>query len=377
MKKKDILFGAFLLCLPLLFSLNASLKAEEVYGLRNEGPQTEESEGRIILLPSGHRINPWVHLPEGWIISDDGSVISEEGIVIKKDGTIENPLGTYPEGYVVGEDGSIRTPEGFVIGKKKKEGEKEEKPLPEGAKVLQDGTIVLKDGTKITPKGEIVKKEEKILVPKSSSAEVPVDEDVGPLWSMLPLTPVKEKEEKAVKENAKKGEKKQAEKGKEEKKGKGEKEPKKMEKPGKEKEQARTPRIGEKLHIPPEAVKTGNLDFLEGCWQGTRPEYYSKRTVYECFCFGKNGRNGKRKVIDPQGGRRCLGSTHASLNSGGVLSVSSQGAVCSDGQKWGSAEMTCRGKGQNTPCSWYFKDAQGGRQSYSIPFVRVQSCGRR
>ncbi len=39
--------------------------------------------------------------------------------------------------------------------------------------------------------------------------------------------------------------------------------------------------------------------------------------------------------------------------------------------------MTCRGKGQKTPCSWVFKDANGGRQAYEIPFVRVQACGRR
>ena len=141
----------------------------------------------------------------------------------------------------------------------------------------------------------------------------------------------------------------------------------------------KTPRAkpGEELKIPPEAVKTGNLDFLEGCWQGTRPEYYSKRTIRECFCFGEHGGNGKRRVIDPKGGRECIGATKARLDGSGVLHVTSEGASCSDGERWGSAQMTCRGNGQKTPCSWIFTDANGGRQAYEIPFVRVESCGRR
>ena len=136
------------------------------------------------------------------------------------------------------------------------------------------------------------------------------------------------------------------------------------------------PKIGEPLRIPPEAVKTGNLDFLEGCWQGTRPEYYSKRTVEECFCFGPGGQTGKRRIIDPAGGRSCIGATRANLNKNGVLSVTSQKGYCDDGVNWGQAEMLCHGEGQSTPCSWVFRDAQGGRQTYRIPFVRVHACGR-
>ena len=136
------------------------------------------------------------------------------------------------------------------------------------------------------------------------------------------------------------------------------------------------PKIGEPLRIPPEAVKTGNLDFLEGCWQGTRPEYYSKRTVEECFCFGAGGQTGKRRIIDPAGGRSCIGATRANLNKNGVLSVTSQKGYCDDGVNWGQAEMLCHGEGQSTPCSWVFRDAQGGRQAYRIPFVRVRACGR-
>lgn len=153
-------------------------------------------------------------------------------------------------------------------------------------------------------------------------------------------------------------------------------EQKKAEAPKKPAQQAKKPAVGEEMRIPQDAAKTGDLAFLEGCWQGTRPEYYSKRTIKECFCFGAGGRSGKRRVIDPIGKRMCIGSTRASLSKDGVLSVSSSGAACNDGERWGQAEMVCKNSGPRTPCSWVFRDAQNGRQSYQIPFVRVESCGR-
>lgn len=134
--------------------------------------------------------------------------------------------------------------------------------------------------------------------------------------------------------------------------------------------------VGQEMRIPPEAAKTGNLDFLEGCWQGTRPEYFSKRIIRECFCFGANGKNGKRKVFDPQYAGMCIGATRARLSKSGVLSVTSSGAACTNGERWGQAEMECRNSGPRTPCSWLFRDARNGRQAYEIPFVRVESCER-
>lgn len=132
---------------------------------------------------------------------------------------------------------------------------------------------------------------------------------------------------------------------------------------------------GDPLRIPQEAVQNGDLSFLEGCWQGTRPEYFSKRIIKECFCFGSSGKSGKRRIFDGAQ-RRCIGATKAKLSGNGVLSVASSGAACNDGERWGGAEMVCRNSGPRTPCSWIFTDANNGRQAYEIPFVRVQSCGR-
>lgn len=201
---------------------------------------------------------------------------------------------------------------------------------------------------------------------------------------LLPMTPAPE-QRKAEKTPAREEpkptpaptpEEKKAAPAKEAKPGKAPAKTPKPKEPAKPKAATKKPAVGEELRIPPEAVSTGNLDFLEGCWQGTRPEYYSKRIIKECFCFGANGGAGKRRVIDSLGGRMCIGSSKAKLSKDGVLSVTSSGAACTDGERWGQAEMVCRGTGQRAPCTWVFKDAQGGRQSYEIPFVRVESCGR-
>lgn len=134
---------------------------------------------------------------------------------------------------------------------------------------------------------------------------------------------------------------------------------------------------GQPLRIPESAIPTGNLSFLEGCWQGTRPEYYSKRTIKECFCFDSQGKAGKRRIYDiTYSNRQCISAARAKLSSNGVLRVTSDAAVCNDGEEWGSAEMQCQNSGPQTPCSWIFPMAGHGHQAYVIPFVRVESCGR-
>ncbi len=405
-----------------------------LYNLKNASPEQETvPDNPLIIFQDGRRVDPFVVVPEGWVRSSDGSLLTDEGLILHRNGTIEYPFGKLPEGYVRRSDGTIVTPEGVVIAPKESVLHREARQKkvldpkasvlakypkgtviepngtvklpdgtviqPDGTRRLADGTRILRDGTRILPDGtRILPDGKRVAAPATrpgvakpvtttpAKEEAVRVEEHPTLWSMLPLSDVgekkseaeqkqKEKAKEKPKENAKE---KQKENVKEKQKEKpvaqapGRKQEEKPEKPKK-----RPPRIGEELSIPKEAVKTGNLDFLEGCWQGTRPEYFSKRTIYECFCFGKNGGRGKRRVIDPEGHRRCVGGSSARLGSNGVLMVSSQGAVCSDGERWGQAEMTCRGKGQHTPCSWVFRDANSGQQAYEIPFVRVQSCGRR
>ena len=130
------------------------------------------------------------------------------------------------------------------------------------------------------------------------------------------------------------------------------------------------PKKGQPLQIPESAKKTGDLSFLEGCWVGTRPEYYTKRIVTERFCFDAKG-VGKRFISDPSYAGECVGATRALLNKNGVLHMQSEQMYCSAiDERWGASEMICRGEGEQTPCSWEFKDAGGAKQSYKIRFVR-------
>jgi hypothetical protein len=133
-------------------------------------------------------------------------------------------------------------------------------------------------------------------------------------------------------------------------------------------EQAK-PKPGDPLRIPPDAAKTGDLSFLEGCWRGTRPEYNSKRIINERFCFDKNG-SGKRTIEDPRYAGTCTGATKGSFDAQGKLIVTSEQGYCTGGAVWGPAYMVCQGEGSSTPCYWRFPGAGGASQSYKIPFVR-------
>lgn len=403
-----------------LFFQTAFAASDTIINIRPE-PQVEEySPGTIILLPDGKRtiIDEAMHggkwkTEEGLIIDRNGVFedIDQKAVIINPSresylarGTkIELPDGRTAIIEEILTNGDLKTDLGVIL---KPDGTVREDVKPSTAMPKNpvptpkaENSIPKQPGNN-TEKNEVVKivpeaqKKADNLPGKKSEVIKPKAEADLTLAQMLPLTKVPQGEQqKAVKEKTpgkrEVPEPKQKESHKEvpvkekhkaapedEKRKSKPHQPEKQEKkPGQEKKEHKTP-VGQELKIPPEAVKTGNLDFLEGCWQGTRPEYYSKRTIKECFCFGANGSNGKRRVIDPLGKRKCIGATRAHLSPNGVLSVTSEGAYCSDGERWGQAEMVCRNSGPRTPCSWVFRDANNGSQSYQIPFIRVESCGR-
>lgn len=298
--------------------------AEETLVNIAPGPVTGLQPGMLILLPDGRRAAIQESLPDGNYSTNLGVVITPSGVIV--DGPLKGEQAILPKNVVLPE---AKTPEPAVQPEEPqaKSGPSQAAPDPQSA--------------------------------PDQNHELTIAE-------LLPMTKVPEASPEAKKPEPAKPEVKEQPKA-------AQKQP---EKKAPEQKPAAKPKPGQELRIPPEAAKTGNLAFLEGCWQGTRPEYYSKRTIRECFCFGANGKNGKRRVIDPQGHRMCIGSSQARLASDGTLSVTSSGAACNDGQRWGQAEMVCKNSGPSTPCSWVFRDAQNGSQSYRIPFVRVESCGR-
>lgn len=301
--------------------------------------------GATILLPDGRQTIIEEILPDGQWRTGIGLIVPPAGVVLVQPATPERKILT--PGQVLPTQPAQETP-----------------AAPE---------VVVEESGAATPKVPQVQKSEGNALPEKTPESAPggAKPQYYTLAELLPRTeaPEEKKETAPEKKEVKPGAKQPA---------KREQKPERKEpKPEKKVEKkAERPRVGQELRIPEQAAKTGNLDFLEGCWQGTRPEYYSKRTIKECFCFGAGGKTGKRRVFDFSQGRTCIGGSHASLSAGGVLTVVSSGAACNDGERWGQAEMVCRNSGPRTPCSWVFRDAQNGRQSYEIPFVRVESCGR-
>lgn len=334
------------------------------------------SPGMVVILPNGRRATIQQTLPNGQFQTDQGVILSPEGVIIEGDDKGQS-IFLEPEKPLQGlqeqeENTQVKpgSPEQQI-----KTPEIAEKPLSPETKTQQAEQ----------PKVAVPA----IVAPEAPQAQTP-EPDQLTLAELLPMTTIPEQASpkpaqekpapKAAEPKKEPKEPKQAPIKPQEKKI----QPKPEKKAATPKEEPKTPpkpspkqtKPGQELRIPPEAAKNGDLSFLEGCWQGTRPEYYSKRTIKECFCFGANGKSGKRRVFDPLGHRQCIGASRATLSAAGVLSVTSSGAACNDGERWGQAEMICKNSGPKTPCSWVFRDANNGTQSYQIPFVRVESCGR-
>lgn len=415
-----------------LFFQTAFAASDSIINIRPEFQVEEYSPGTIILLPDGRRTVIDEAMPGGKWKTEEGLVIDRNGVfedsgqkaaIINPSGESSLAKGTkielsdgrtaiieeiLPNGDLKTDLGVVLKPDGTVKEdvKPSTAAPKNPVPLPKSEKVemldqnRQDEKSVPKQPENNPEKKEIIRivpeEQKKADNQPGKKAEVKKTKTEAELTlaQMLPLTKVPQSEPQKVVTEKTPGKKETREpkqkeshrevpvKEKQNAAPEGEKHKsrppqaeKQEKKPVQEKKEHKT-RIGEELKIPPEAAKTGNLNFLEGCWQGTRPEYYSKRTIKECFCFGANGSNGKRRVIDPLGKRKCIGATKAHLSPNGVLSVTSEGAYCSDGERWGQAEMVCRNSGPRTPCSWVFRDANNGSQSYQIPFIRVESCGR-
>lgn len=344
----------------LLCPVGASLsQAAESLGNIEDFIREQESigvyrPGTCIISPDGSRARIIEKTPEGFK-TDTGLVISPEGIILEGEG---KGLAVKPETaedidekQEAAPDMAVMLP-GAVNPEEESKPEIKQMPVPQAPEEKRQPE---QHEQAKQPEGPLTLAQ---MLPVTRTPEKAGPAAKAPKEPAAPEKPAPQvKQEKKTPVEQKKAEKKQPE----------------QKKP--EKKTPARPRAGEELRIPPEAAKTGNLAFLEGCWQGTRPEYFSKRTIRECFCFNAGGKTGKRRVYDPSFNRMCIGSSHATL-SNGVLSVSSSGAACTDGERWGQAEMVCRNSGPKTPCSWVFRDARNGRQSYQIPFVRVESCGR-
>ena len=129
---------------------------------------------------------------------------------------------------------------------------------------------------------------------------------------------------------------------------------------------------GEALRIPPEAARSGNMDFLEGCWKGRLSGRRGRNEVTDNmgsrFCFDDKGK-GKHFLYDPKNNETCVGSANGGLKADGTLRVDFDNLYCPSGETWypqGDKYMTCRDGGNGAECKWYYK----GQPKTTGPFYR-------
>ena len=110
------------------------------------------------------------------------------------------------------------------------------------------------------------------------------------------------------------------------------------------------PKSGEPLRIPPDAAKTGDLSFLEGCWRGTSHtlDDKSRRPTVTRFCFEKDG-TGKQYRETPRG--ECTGPIQGNFGEQGRLDIAIKKTPCPQ-RKTSLLEGTavCEIKGDATLC---------------------------
>ena len=123
-------------------------------------------------------------------------------------------------------------------------------------------------------------------------------------------------------------------------------------------EQAK-PEPGSRMRMPPDAAKTGDLSFLEGCWYGTSDDSAKslddimKSQHRERLCFDKDG-NGKISSEWRNRAVKCAGPSQAGFDAQGRLIIdnSAKQGVCNKGSLKPSY-FVCEGTGNATSCTVY------------------------
>jgi hypothetical protein len=119
------------------------------------------------------------------------------------------------------------------------------------------------------------------------------------------------------------------------------------------------------LSIPPQALKNGSVDFLNGRWKagaGIQDAQTGKplRLDYEF-------QNGKGRVRVQRGdGVKCSGPVSAEMRSGGMAITSQEQARCSDGGSYKLPEVLCK------PGSQLAADCHGSYQNQQFPMSMRQ-----
>ena len=126
---------------------------------------------------------------------------------------------------------------------------------------------------------------------------------------------------------------------------------------------------GDTLTIPPDAMKTGSTDFLNGRWRSITGlvESGSGRPVEVEYEF-KNGQ-GQKTILRKNGGN-CTVGTQARIVGGRLTITETGSAVCADGTRFNESRVDCRtGADGKAEC-------QGQNKGGSDYYVEMRKLGK-
>ncbi|MBC7953173.1 MAG: hypothetical protein H7Z12_15305 [Rhodospirillaceae bacterium] len=115
---------------------------------------------------------------------------------------------------------------------------------------------------------------------------------------------------------------------------------------------ASVPVKGSALVIPPSARQTGDLSFLDGCWNNDTGLQNAKtgERVTVLYCFDRVGGG---NVNYRERAKACTGSVLARIDGAGTLSISVGSASCNDGQSYATEFVRCQSKDDGrADCHW-------------------------
>jgi hypothetical protein len=122
------------------------------------------------------------------------------------------------------------------------------------------------------------------------------------------------------------------------------------------------------VEIPESARQTGDVSWLQGCWN-SRSNLYNLRTgepvQYE-YCFDGNGQGRFAiQVQDAQGNDvdNCVGTARARIVDGRLVIQEDGRPVCEEGGTYYSSTITCTPGDERTECSIQQEGSTGDANS--------------
>lgn len=307
-----IIVGLQILLCNTLKAAEESKDPENLYEITTQQPQNNLQNTTIFEpILNGQILDPNIKLPDGYEWLPNGQLKLPEDVILNKDGTLELPNNEYPPSYNVKPDGSVIAPNGVVINPKTPN----QKLQEENSKIVQSPTIQNIEELLAS----IDEKYKELNAKEKKQNEKPITQP---------------KEKPNNQNNEKPKDKKEK--------------PKETEKPNKDKK----PELGDKIQIPKDAMASGKLDFLEGCWKSGKQTAHTwdsneTHSIFTRICFDRNGR-GQQAIQGDKG--TYVGAVTGKIINNQLIIHTGRAYGGKKDEYYTPSDIICEGTGSTTQC---------------------------